>query len=72
MGRTNQKKLCYTVSVSVDGNILHNQDYISLGEIANDLNLTYHQVAALSIGRSKQFDSSFKYQPKIQIKKISN
>ena len=71
MGRTNQTKLCYSVSVSIDGNILHNREYISLGDIANDLNLTYDQVAALSIGRSKKFESNFKYQPKINIKKIS-
>lgn len=70
MGRTDQKKLCWEVVVRIGESILHRQEYISLGEIAEELNLTYYQVANLSIGRSKQFDSSFKYQPKVEIKKI--
>ena len=38
--------------------------------VNDELNLTYYQVANLSIGRSKQFEGSFKYQPKVEIKKI--
>ena len=70
MGRTNQTKLCYTVLVKVGEHILHDKDYISLGEIATDLNLTYYQVADISAGR-KKFKTNFKYQPEVHINKIS-
>ena len=70
MGRTNQHKLCWKVIVSIQDTILHNDEYISLRDIAEELNLTYHQVADISIGR-KRFNNNFKYQPKIQIIKIS-
>ena len=70
MGRTNQQKLCWNVIVSLQDTILHKGEYISLKEIADDLNLSYHQVADISTGR-KKFDTNFKYQPKVVIKKIS-
>lgn len=70
MGRTNQKKLCWKVVVSLGDTILHKDEYISLREIAEDLNLSYHQVADISIGR-KRFNTTFKYQPKVEINKIS-
>mgnify|MGYP003112480985 CR=1 FL=1 len=71
MGRTNQTKLCYGVIVSVGDTILHKGDYISLRDIATELNLTYHQVADISAGR-KKYNTNFKYQPKVEIKKISD
>mgnify|MGYP001168345597 FL=1 len=71
MGRTNQKKLCYSVLVRIEDHLLHSKDYVSLSDIASDLNLSYQQVADLSVGRSKKFESKFKYQPKIEIKKLS-
>ena len=76
MGRTNnQNKLCYSVSVVIglgdDIQILHDKNYTTLREIANDLNLPYQQVADISIGRSKRFKTSFKYQPRINIQKLS-
>tara|TARA_R100001369_G_scaffold54939_1_gene81831 strand:+ start:132 stop:353 length:222 start_codon:yes stop_codon:yes gene_type:complete len=70
MGRTNQQKLCWNVIVSLQDTILHKGEYISLRDIADDLNLSYHQVADISIGR-KKFNTKFKYQPKIEINKIS-
>jgi hypothetical protein len=70
MGRTNQKKLIWDVVVRIGEDTIHDKQYISIKDIAEDLNLTYQQVSDLSIGRSKRFDSNFKYQPKIQIKKI--
>tara|TARA_R100000306_G_scaffold47878_1_gene45471 strand:+ start:585 stop:857 length:273 start_codon:yes stop_codon:yes gene_type:complete len=71
MGRQNQKKLCYSVLVKIGEHILHDNEYITLYDVARDLNLTYAQVADLSIGRSKKFESKFKYQPKIEIRKLS-
>ena len=70
MGRTNQKKLCYGVLVKIGDHILHEQDYISLRDIAEELNLTYYQVADISAGR-KKFKTNFKYQPEVHINKIS-
>jgi hypothetical protein len=72
MGRINQKKLCWGVVVRIGEDTIHNQEYISLSDVAQDLNLTYQQVADISVGRSKKFNSNFKYQPKIEIKKISH
>jgi len=70
MGRTHQKKLCYTCLVKVGEHILHEQDYISLKDIAEDLDLTYYQVADISSGR-KKFKTNFKFQPEVFINKIS-
>tara|TARA_R110000764_G_C10713212_1_gene346980 strand:+ start:43 stop:261 length:219 start_codon:yes stop_codon:yes gene_type:complete len=69
MGRTNQQKLCWKVVVSVEDTILHKDEYISLRDIAEELNLTYNQVADISAGRKKI--NKFKYQPKVEIIKIS-
>tara|TARA_R110000744_G_scaffold311474_1_gene418977 strand:- start:2416 stop:2637 length:222 start_codon:yes stop_codon:yes gene_type:complete len=70
MGRTNQTKLCFGVIVSIGDTILHKEKYISLKDIAEELNLSYHQVADISAGRKKQ-NTNFKYQPIIEINKIS-
>ena len=72
MGRTNQSTLCYTCVVLIGTpTILHSGNYATLSSIAQDLGLTYAQVADISIGRSKKFTSNFKYQPRIEIKKLS-
>ena len=71
MGRTNQKKLCYSCLVIVGDYVLHQDEYISLRDIANALDLTYQQVADISSNRSNRFQNGFKYQPTIQIKKLS-
>ena len=71
MGRTNQTKLCYSVLIKIGEQVLHKNNYPTLSSVAQDLNLTYAQVADLSIGRSKKFESDFKYQPKIEIRKLS-
>lgn len=49
---------------------LHNQDYHCLKDIANDLGLTYQQVADLSSRKDKKKYQQFKYFPKIQITRI--
>ena len=54
---------------------LHNRDYNCLKDIANDLGLTYQQVADLSSRKDKKKYQEFKYFPKIEItriKKLSN
>ena len=49
---------------------LHNRDYNCLRDIANDIGLTYQQVADLSSRRDKKKYQEFKYFPKIEITKI--
>tara|TARA_R110000803_G_C11828747_1_gene302989 strand:- start:236 stop:409 length:174 start_codon:yes stop_codon:yes gene_type:complete len=49
---------------------LHNRDYKSLNDIANDLGLTYQQVADLSSRRVKKKYQQFKFFPKIDITRI--
>ena len=72
MGRSNQKKLCYSVLVKIGEQIIHDHEYISLKDIADDLNLSYQQVANLSCGRCKTWSqSTFKYNPQVEIKKLS-
>ena len=71
MGRTNQKKICYNCVVKIGDIIIHDQDYISLKDIADELDLTYHQVANISAGRYKE-KTNFKYQPRVSINKISD
>ena len=46
---------------------LHNRDYNCLRDIANDLGLTYQQVADLSSRKEKKKYQEFKYFPKIEI-----
>tara|TARA_R110000772_G_scaffold152815_1_gene263700 strand:+ start:74 stop:286 length:213 start_codon:yes stop_codon:yes gene_type:complete len=49
---------------------LHNRDYNNLKDIANDLGLTYQQVADLSSRKDKKKYQEFKYFPKIEINRI--
>lgn len=51
---------------------LHNQDYKCLKEIAEDLGLTYQQVADLSSRKEKKKYQQFKFFPEIKITKIPN
>jgi hypothetical protein len=51
---------------------IHSGEYKTLKEIAQDLSLSYQQVADISVGRYKKFrKTSFKYQPQVFIQKIS-
>lgn len=71
MGRINQTKLCYNCIVKIGELTVHNQDYISLRDIADALDLTYYQVSNISAGRYKH-RTNFKYQPRVEINKISH
>lgn len=51
---------------------LHNKDYKCLKEIAEDLGLTYQQVADLSSRKEKKKYQQFKFFPEIKITKIQN
>jgi len=49
---------------------LHNADYKCLKDIAQDLGLTYQQVADLSSRKDKKKYQDFKFFPKIDITRI--
>lgn len=53
-----------------ENNILHNENYKSLKDIATDLGLSYQQVADLSSRKEKRKYQEFKYFPKIEINRI--
>jgi len=53
-----------------ENNILHYQEYKCLKDIANDLGLTYQQVADLSSRKEKRKYQEFKFFPKIEINRI--
>ena len=62
----------FTCIVMLGDNCLHKEEYKTLQEISDDLNLTYQQVADCSSGRpNKIFNNKFKYSPQIRIEKIS-
>jgi len=67
------KKLCWNVTISQSGVILHNQDYTTLRKAGEDLGLTYSQICELGPnGRCKKKSINFKFMPDIKITKINN
>ena len=57
--------------VKIMDDIIHNQTYSKLGDICDDLNLSYQQVADISSNRRNKFGSNkFKFAPEITINKI--
>lgn len=53
-----------------DDNVLHNENYECLKDMATGLGLTYQQVADLSSRKDKKKYQQFKYFPKIEIVRI--
>lgn len=65
----NKRFLCI---VMLGENCLHKEEYRTLKEIGDALNLTYQQVADVSGNRPNKFvNNKFKYSPNIRIEKIS-
>tara|TARA_R100000278_G_scaffold47110_1_gene40843 strand:+ start:361 stop:579 length:219 start_codon:yes stop_codon:yes gene_type:complete len=62
-------KIYYDIGENT-GVTLHNQDYKCLKDIAQDIGLTYQQVADLSSRREKKKYQEFKFFPKIEINRI--
>ena len=59
--------------VKIMDDIIHNQVYSKLGDICDDLHLSYQQVADISSNRKNKFESNkFKFAPRITIIKISS
>tara|TARA_R100000951_G_scaffold115995_1_gene126052 strand:- start:7059 stop:7379 length:321 start_codon:yes stop_codon:yes gene_type:complete len=61
--KTNIK--CWKLEVVNQNNIIYENEYSTLNEIANELGITYNQVVELSSGRKKQptgrFDTSYRF-----------
>tara|TARA_R110002049_G_scaffold43527_2_gene128203 strand:- start:432 stop:641 length:210 start_codon:yes stop_codon:yes gene_type:complete len=53
-----------------ENNILHDEYYKCLKDIANELGLTYQQVADLSSRKETQKYRQFKFFPKIEITRV--
>jgi hypothetical protein len=64
----------FIVEIKFDDKIIHTNQYKSLRDIANNLGMTYQQVADINCGRfnPKFINKNFLYQPKIQIQRIKN
>ncbi len=62
----------FQVVITLNDTIIHNQTYSSMKDIANNLSMTYQQVADISCGRvmPKYISNNFPFQPKININKI--
>ena len=66
-------KFYYSCIVRVGTNLLHSKYYPNLSAVAQDLGLTYSQVTDiyLKIDRINDFNHNFKYQPRVEVKKIN-
>lgn len=64
----------FFVEIKFDDKIIHTDKYKSLKDIANNLGMTYQQVADINCGRfnPKFINKDFLYQPKIVIQRIKN
>lgn len=62
---------CFNCIITQNEIELHNQDYKSLKDIAEDIGLSYNIIADLHCGRRKQNKrQEFKFQPKIKITRL--
>ena len=62
---------CFNCKITQNDIQLHDQDYQTLKDLADDIGLSYHIVADLHSGRRKENKrQQFKYQPKIEISRI--
>ncbi len=63
---------CFNCKITQDGKELHNEDYITLKDISDDIGLSYNIVADISCGRKKNLKyNNFKYFPKVEITRLS-
>jgi hypothetical protein len=69
MPRSANKKLKYNLSVNCNGTQLHNENYCSLKEISNYLNIPYTTTTDIYEGRRKSMNkySNCKFFPELSI-----
>tara|TARA_R110002126_G_scaffold954_3_gene5706 strand:- start:3382 stop:3720 length:339 start_codon:yes stop_codon:yes gene_type:complete len=64
---------CFNCKISIGDNELHNKDYLSLYDIADELKLSYSIIADISCGRrNKKKWNEFIYYPIIEITKLKH
>ena len=62
---------CFNCTITQNEMELHNQDYKSLKDLAEDIGLSYNIIADLHSGRRKENKrKDFRFQPKIEISRI--
>ena len=65
------KNNCFNCKITQNDIQLHDQDYQTLKDLADDIGLSYNIIADLHGGRRKENKrQQFKYQPKIEISRI--
>ena len=65
------KKNCWNCKITLQKIELHNKDYLSLKDLADDIGLSYSIIADISSGRKKNKKyTNFIYQPVIEINRI--
>jgi len=65
------KNNCFNCKITQNNAELHNKDYQTLKDLADDIGLSYHIVADLHTGRRKENKrKQFRFQPKIEITRI--
>tara|TARA_R110001592_G_scaffold311533_1_gene586431 strand:+ start:296 stop:508 length:213 start_codon:yes stop_codon:yes gene_type:complete len=64
----------FKVEIKFNDNIIHSNYYKSLRDIANNLGMTYQQVADINCGRFNPtyINKDFLFQPEIIIQRIKN
>ena len=61
----------FNCKITLQGNELHNKDYLTLKDISNDIGLSYNIVANISCNRKPNKKiNDFIYFPKIEITKL--
>tara|TARA_R100000231_G_scaffold137933_1_gene115208 strand:+ start:1308 stop:1520 length:213 start_codon:yes stop_codon:yes gene_type:complete len=65
------KTPCFNCKITQNDVEIHNQDYITLKDISEDLGLSYNQVADISSQRIKHKNNNFRFYPKIEITRIN-
>ena len=66
------KNNCFNCKISLNGNLIHDKDYITLKDISEDVGLSYNIIADISSNRKKNHAyNNFKYQPQIDIKRLN-
>lgn len=65
------KTNCFNCKITQNDTELHNQDYLTLKDLADDIGLSYPIVADIHTGRRKDNKrKTFRFQPKIEISRI--
>tara|TARA_R100001198_G_scaffold28708_1_gene15136 strand:- start:477 stop:764 length:288 start_codon:yes stop_codon:yes gene_type:complete len=67
---SNATKNIWNVKMITNGEETYNKDFKTIQEIADDLGMSYHQVADLKNKRCKRKQIRFKFQPEIIFTRI--